>query len=249
MLMGGRRGRESRRTISRERPDRATRKPLYCSRLSCSPDDCDCGAASFRALRSAFFLLESLTICSMDRTFLGRLFLKCLEYNSSMNSGKGNFQGSCLMLAKPPNFLGFSPSSRAIWMWASERRKRRRASIHGRYFSGIFFFFATGHLFTENGPMSPNAVMRRPKSPKRESQTFRFECPHIRETANAELNEVQLPFSSVRSFASPVFFPRFDIVAIRAQARKKPLLMTPFDVVQVKSPYVRITTNLTTVPG
>jgi hypothetical protein len=39
-----------------------------------------------------------------------------------------------------PNFFEFSPSSRAIWMWACERWKRFRSSSHGWYLSGIFFF-------------------------------------------------------------------------------------------------------------
>ena len=69
-----------------------------------------------RALRCPFFLLESLTICSMERTFPGCLFLKCLKYSSSIYSGNGNFQGCCFVLAGQPNSLGFNPSSRAIWM-------------------------------------------------------------------------------------------------------------------------------------
>jgi hypothetical protein len=37
--------------------------------------------------------LALLTICAMDCTLSGRHFLKCLKYSSSMNSGKGTFQG------------------------------------------------------------------------------------------------------------------------------------------------------------
>jgi hypothetical protein len=68
-------------------------------------------------------------------------------------------RGSCLVLARLANFLGFIPSFRAIWVWASERRKRLRYSIQGWYFSGIFFFFATGHLLTENCCMSPKGPL------------------------------------------------------------------------------------------
>jgi hypothetical protein len=79
-------------------------------------------AACFRALRSSLFLGSSLTICSMDRTLSGRRFLKCLKYSSSMNSDKGNFQGSWRVL-----------------VGLSERWQRLHASIHGWYSSGIFF--------------------------------------------------------------------------------------------------------------
>jgi hypothetical protein len=46
-----------------------------------------------------------------------------------------------------------SQCTRAIWMWASDRWKRRRASSQGWYFLGLFCF-ATRHLFTGNGTMS-----------------------------------------------------------------------------------------------
>jgi len=62
-----------------------------------SLDGWDCsGAVCFRALRSAFFLLKSITICLMERTLSGRLFLKCLKNSSSMNWGRDVFQGSSL---------------------------------------------------------------------------------------------------------------------------------------------------------
>ena len=57
---------------------------------------------------------------SMERTLSGRDFLKCWMNSSSIDSGKGNSQGSCFVLARPPNFFGFKPSSLAIWMWAWE---------------------------------------------------------------------------------------------------------------------------------
>jgi hypothetical protein len=38
------------------------------------------------------------------------------------------------------------PASQHGYKWSA--RKRQRASIQGRYFSGIFFF-AMGHLFSE----------------------------------------------------------------------------------------------------
>ena len=105
-----------------------------------------------------YFLMQSLIICSMERTFSGHPFLKCLKYSSSMNSDKSSFQGSCFVFAKPPNFLGFDPSSRAILdVRASERGKHLRASIHGKYFSGIFFFVMR-HSFSENGTMSSMKV-------------------------------------------------------------------------------------------
>jgi hypothetical protein len=49
--------------------------------------------------------------------------------------------------------VGVAPVTlRVYMMWACERWKRLRASIHGRDYSGIFF--AMGQLFTENGPIS-----------------------------------------------------------------------------------------------
>ena len=48
----------------------------------------------------------------------------------------GIFQGSCLWFANPPNFLGFKPSSRAIWICAWDKLKRLRASTHGLRFCG-----------------------------------------------------------------------------------------------------------------
>ena len=46
----------------------------------------------------------------------------------AMNSGRGSFQGSCRWVASPPNFFGFNPSSRAIWIGRSLRRNRFWAS-------------------------------------------------------------------------------------------------------------------------
>src|SRR5216683_1579144 len=45
-----------------------------------------------------------------------------------MNSESGSFQGSCRWVASPPNFFGFKPSSRAIWICRSLRCNRRWAS-------------------------------------------------------------------------------------------------------------------------
>jgi len=148
----GRPATESKRRGKRDGAcDQRARRALYV--VTASPCGCDRLAANLRVLRSCFFLLTLPTICSMDRTVSGRSFLKRWKYSSWINSGKGNFQGSCLVLARLPSFFGFSPNSLAIWMWASERWKRRRASIQGRYFSGIFFFFAMGCLFSGSYPM------------------------------------------------------------------------------------------------
>jgi len=67
----------------------------------------------------------------------------------SMNSGSGAFHGSCLWLARLPNFFGFNPSSLAIWICACDNLNFFLASIHGRTFCGMkpFFAIATHSLF------------------------------------------------------------------------------------------------------
>jgi hypothetical protein len=144
--MGGRGGAGDQKRQSAERGvEREPEDSRFYNGSASSSGCCDCGAVCFRALPCSFFLLSSLTICSMERTFSGRLFLKCLRYSSSISSGRGNFQGSCFVLARLPNFLGFNPSSLAIWMWAWERWKFFRASIQRWYFSGVFLF-AMDHI-------------------------------------------------------------------------------------------------------
>jgi hypothetical protein len=80
----------------------------YCDGLSSSPDGWDSGAVCLRALRSVFFLLKVKSVHHLfdGADVLGFLFLKCLKYSSSMNSGKGAFHGSWRVLARPPNLLG-----------------------------------------------------------------------------------------------------------------------------------------------
>ena len=60
----------------------------------------------------------------------GFSFLKRLQYISSIKSGKGSFHFSCLLFARLPNFLGFIPSSLAIWICKSERWYLFFALIH-----------------------------------------------------------------------------------------------------------------------
>ena len=75
--------------------------------------------------------------------------------------GQGSSQVFCFVLARLPNFFGFSPSSLAIWLWTSERRKRFLASIHGSYFAGIFLP-AISHLFrkeSSNAPTMPGPTL------------------------------------------------------------------------------------------
>jgi hypothetical protein len=79
--------------------------------------------------RSAFCPLPAgITNHLFDGTnVIGPFLLEVLAVQLLEVLGQGNFQGSWLVLAKLPNFLGFNPSSRAIGMWASERWKRLRA--------------------------------------------------------------------------------------------------------------------------
>lgn len=83
----------------------------------------------------------SLTTRSMDLTVSGRSLLNRLKYSSSMNTGKGAFQRSCLWFASPPNYLGFIPNSRAIWMCIFESRNFFFASIHFLFFSALLLIF------------------------------------------------------------------------------------------------------------
>src|SRR5271166_4883777 len=55
-----------------------------------------------------------------------------------MNCGSGAFQGSWSWLSSLPNFLGFSPSSRAICTCACERWWRLRASTQSWRFCESF---------------------------------------------------------------------------------------------------------------
>jgi len=53
--------------------------------------------------------------------------------------GQRKLPGFMFRIGQVAELFGFSPSSRAIRMWASESWKRLRASIRGRYFSGVCF--------------------------------------------------------------------------------------------------------------
>lgn len=69
------------------------------------------------------------------------LFLNRLAYISSMKSGSGSFQGSCLLGAYEPNFFGFRPSSFAIRICSSVSLYRFFASVHASSFEeGVLFF-------------------------------------------------------------------------------------------------------------
>jgi hypothetical protein len=143
--------------------------------------------ACFLTFRSAFFAADTRARSSMVVTTSGRVLPKRFTYRSSMNSGRGSFQGSCRWLSLPRASPGSSrarePSVRARARDDVACARLPTPEASGRAWSSspsvhvtpqhFLYFLPDPH---EHGSLRPTFAVRR-WSPPRGAPTIRPASP------------------------------------------------------------------------